>query len=219
MTHCFAQVAWARTTGLPEDRIVNGFHFDVTGSIPSVAPGIVSALQKFYNVQPPPANYPIKQYLSRVITGHADVKFYDWSVAPPRIPLYTGSLDITPITGGVDLPSEVALCLSYKAAAEPGSKLARRRGRLYIGPLNDGALKGNPDVAGDARPTVNIQNSLVYAAQKLVVDLPALCTWSVYSTVDNVLRAVASAHCDDAFDTVRARGAKSTSRVAVTFPG
>jgi len=138
------QVAFRHDSGLPEDAAVNTFHFEAT-SISASAADVVSDIQDaFYK-----ASFPerVDDYLSGLLTGTADVTVYNLADPQPRVPVLETTLSVD-LTTGADLPEEVAFCLSYKAASASGSPPARRRGRIYLGPLNTAALNaatGRPD--------------------------------------------------------------------------
>jgi hypothetical protein len=216
MAHIYAQARFDRTTLLPEDVVVNGFHFDVTGSPVTAAAVAFNSIKKFYDTTPAGASSPIRTYFSRALTGRCEVRVYDWDQAHPRPPIYTNEFTMTIGTTGQDLPTEVAICASYKAAPAAGANPARRRGRIYLGPLNDGIYTTAASSAGDQRPSVGARNIIVSAMVALADDPSTLINWSVYSTKDNVLYPVKTVWCDNAFDTQRRRGAKTTTRTEQT---
>lgn len=101
-------------------------------------------------------------------------------------------------------PREVALCLSYYA----GANTRRKRGRMYIGPWNYGALS--------RRPLVASQNAL----RDLALDLGNLggvnVDWVQYSPTNNSSTPVSNFWIDNEWDTMRSRGLLGTSRVSGT---
>lgn len=123
---------------------------------------------------------------------------------------FTAALDST-----TAFPAEVALCLSYRATLQSGVNPARLKGRLYIGPLN-GSI-GLAD--GDVRPSTGMQQDVARAGNALrIAGLGAGAdnvTWCVYSPTAGFLQPVVSCWVDNAFDTMRRRGAKPLSRFSL----
>jgi hypothetical protein len=100
---------------------------------------------------------------------------------------------------------------------------ARRRGRLYVGPLNVSALD-ETFPAGDTAINPPFANLVATAAQSLVSRLPLIdpeAHWCVWSRRDAQLYALTDTEdqlvgwIDDAFDTQRRRGRKATSRTLI----
>lgn len=205
----------SRKSGLPEDKSVNVFHFDSDDGFTKVenAQQITSRLHDFYKA--------IESYLSTVLASSLTVQVYDLEDPEPRVPIneftYT---DINP--AGTALPDEVAVCLSFQAEKESGVDQARRRGRVYIGPLAQlaGQLAGT---TADATYVVNpaFITALGTAGANLFggtgVNRPVQSIFSptIYAATGNLDQAmsdVADYWIDNAFDTQRRRGRAATSR-------
>lgn len=198
------QVVWTPASGLPEDVYVNTFHFNTAvAKDEDVAGDIVDNLQALYNT--------FETYLSSSISGVGVVKFYDLTDAQPRTPWATLAISTEP-GAGQRLPDEVAVCLSYRAVFVSGSPNARRRGRVFIGPLNVNALSAanNGDLVSGTLVTLMASAAV---ALKTASDATADWSWVVWSTVDNAAREVLEGWIDNAFDTQRRRGRAPTSRV------
>lgn len=105
--------------------------------------------------------------------------------------------------GGNAGPAEVALCLSYYA----GVNQPRRRGRIFVGPFASGPV-------GTERPDPGLMQLLLDFASDLssVGGVDAL--WSQYSRTDNDYNDVTNWWVDNAWDTMRSRGATPTQRVS-----
>jgi len=131
----------------------------------------------------------------------------------PRAPIYDDTFDLGSNPTGDSLPPEIALCVSFQGARVSGTSQARRRGRVYLGPVreDDNSSVGVPgsSVINDATA---FGNFLLGAS---IAD--ADYTWSVYSTVDNALVTVTNGWVDNAWDVQRRRGLSPTTRV--TFDG
>jgi hypothetical protein len=214
-TTALAQVSLPKDSGLPEDAVVNTFHFRLTGSdrVASAA-NANTRLAAFYDA--------IDTYLSSELTGTATVKWYDLEEAQPRVPFTTTSFTFTPSASTAVLPSEAAVCLSYQALPVSGIKQAHRRGRIYIGPLAAGAGSGQP-----LRPILGVMTTFAAAAIALhgiVIGSTDGFQWSVYSptlhaqtgSLEDATFLVNEGWIDNAFDTQRRRGPAATSRTTWT---
>lgn len=216
-----AQVSIPLDSGIPEDAIVNTFHFDDDDD-PVAAPDdtrdfIMSLLTAFY------------QDIDGVMFGQnvgaeATVKLYDMADALPRQPLYTETIALAPLASGIDLtlPNEVALCLSFAAAGASGVNPQRRRGRVFLGPVHYAA---SSMVGSQCRPLAAVRDAVAAAAETMAdgYEHPASpgyrCRWSIYSPTTDATSSLAdsfndviSGWVDDAFDTQRRRGAAPTTR-------
>lgn len=214
-----AQVSIPMDTALPEDSIVNTWHFDDDDD-PIAAPDdtrdwIMQLLTGFYQTID-------NVILAATVGSPAVVRLYDMREPTPRAPLFTETIPLTPVNGDDGLPSEVALCLSFSAAVSSGQLAARRRGRLYLGPL---ATAVQTSEGGARRPSAAIRTVVANAAAVVRNGVehpgsPGLhLKWAVYSpttdltdTIDNAFNDVANGWIDDAYDTQRRRGARPTAR-------
>lgn len=209
-----AQVAIPRDTGLPEDVSVNTFHFSTTNAAPYAAArtAIASALSTFYG--------GFDEYLGQVNGGPASVKFYDLADPKPRAPLAAPStFALVTGTNANPLPEEVAICLSFQGAQTSGTSQARRRGRVYLGPLDAlSTISG-----GRVQPGATYIGAIRTAAAGLLAAAAASADfdWVVYSPTNAALGGaveawytpVVSGWVDNAFDTQRRRGPTATTRV------
>lgn len=204
-----AQVTLQRTTFLPEDVIVNTFHFATLDPTPTAAEitAISLALDAFYDTVTTSGS-AVRQYLNQTVAaaGHR-LKMYALTDPEPRFPVYDEPFVITTPTGA-PIPSEVALCLSFQSAPASGVNMARRRGRVFIGPLNTAALLTGTD---DAYPNSTFTATLVAAGVRLRNDPD--CVWGVWSPTGSEFNTIASVWVDNSFDTQRRRGKRPTARV------
>lgn len=129
------QVILDRDGGLPEDVATNTLHYEgdldvvgleYRGKWDLDAPGLVTRVETFYQAVGP--------YLASTLAGTGTVKVYDMQDPKPRFPRIVDTFAFTP--GEQSLPSEVALCISFKGAEVSGQANSRKRGRVYLGPLN-----------------------------------------------------------------------------------
>ncbi len=207
-----AQIMFPYDSGLPEDVAINTFHFVTTDATVATASVIAARLLAFYNTPSDPATgNRIAARMSPVINEAAiHVKVYNMGDLPPRQPI----IDVlTPMTlGGPNaLPSEVAIVLSYRASLISGAAPARRRGRIFIGPLE---VSAGFQQSSDVRPTLSLRVAIAGAASVLVGQSDAVATWVVHSVVAASNATVVAGYVDDAFDTQRRRGTGATQRTA-----
>lgn len=212
MAHAMAQVRLRRANNLPEDVIINTFHFSTAGATVTQADAqaIVTALTSFYTL--PAAGSPNTlgaQYLSDLVsqTGH-EIRVYDMGDPPPRVPRVTASWNFTAAMRTTNrMPAEVALVMSFSAASASGGSPRRRKGRVYLGPLAPSFTA----VSGDIRPDQGMREQIANIAVAHLIN-GAGVTWCVWSEVDAALRPVVSVQIDDSFDTQRRRGIGPTTK-------
>lgn len=214
MPHIYAQVRIPHSNGLPADAVINTFHFTGTDDVADMCTAIRERLTAFYNVVPSGATNSIKNYLSTElsITG-TRVKMYDWDDPEPRAPVFDESLSLTSTTPVAqnNLPGEVALCTSYAAPAVSGQIASRRRGRLYIGPLNAGANLTTINIP--SRPLPAFRVALAEATEALAAASTLGARWVVWSRVNSSASGIERGWVDDAWDTQRRRGIQPTARL------
>lgn len=197
-------------TALPEDLIVNTWHFrhtDVSvGTTPEdSANDMIDQLEEFYQA--------IDGVLFPTTVGTTiQCKAYDLNDAEPRVPVLTRSIAITPNTGE-PMPHEVAICLSLKADVESGEPAGRRRGRVYLGPLVKAAASVDSNRVVFSNDYRNAVRDAAIAAflTGLTSEDPKLHVYSRTTdlggaTVANSFFRVVRGEVDNAFDTQRRRG-------------
>lgn len=214
MPHLFAACSLPNKNNLAEDTFVNGFHFTGTSSVEDMSTEIALRLHDFYGTPPTGSSQRLAQFMSSEINWPtARLKIYDWGDPSPRQPVYDEQLPVTPGTL-VELlpqPAEVALCLSYAGEAVSGANPARRRGRIYIGPLNAGTLAPTPNQS--ARPAGAFMTVLARAGDDLATANTLGCQWVVWSTRGGSATEIVRGWVDDAFDTQRRRGVRPSARL------
>lgn len=205
-----AQVTIPYDSNLPEDVVVNTFHFNVTTANQTAHDVIAAMLADFYGTVPEGAAGAISAFLSANLnSANASIRTYDLSQAEPRQPIDVTNPGWTWAGAGAFLPEELAVCLSFQAVGVSGEPQARRRGRVYIGPLGQNAL----ETTGN-RPEQDFIDRLVAAAQTLKDEsITNAARWVVYSeAAGGVGYNVDNGWCDNAFDVQRRRGVAATSR-------
>lgn len=199
-----AQVHIASESLIPEDVIMNTWHF-LTTATPPTAPtltAIHNALVAFYQAID-------DTVFSNYVGPTAEVKQYDLGDPKPRSPLMTAPFTL--VSSNSAYPAEVAIAASFQAAKTSGVNMARRRGRVFLGPI--AATAGT---TGPLKPVITstVRNLIAASLGNLLTasDANADWEWAVYSPTDNAAVAVKSGWVDDAFDTIRSRGPKPAAR-------
>lgn len=200
-----AQVVMQDSSGLPEDVYVNNLYFRndfVGGSQADVANAIASVLDAAYGQANGTSPNPLSVFLSANISSVL-YKVYDLGQATPRYPVvepieasWTGS-------PGARIVQEAAICLSFKGGPGPSE-----RGRIYLGPLNDAAAS---QAGNYIRPTTGFIDAALEAAVN-IINTSENVTWVVASPTTGGTTVITEAWVDNAMDTVRSRGAASTTR-------
>jgi len=234
-----AATVFESVTGLPEDRVVHDLHFRWDGPIGPTDGELTELGEKieaFYNTKNGAMTYEPCAYLSGELSraaGAARTRMfrYDDIAHPegsPQVerPFTLGAARV----GYASLPAEVACCVSYNAdltgvQVEIGDTrpAARRKGRLYFGPLNNYVFALGPNAAGVQRPSADFQTDLRRGLEELrlqagdIMALNAGLFLSVYSQSDNAVRGIVAVSTDNAFDVQRRRGSKATARIALAL--
>lgn len=206
-------------TGLPRDVSVNTFHFNTLGDWDEGAfSAIYAALSALYNANI--AGNSISAFLANCVkrSPGALVKIYDLADPKPRTPLYENTFSLTAAAWAGDLPMEVALCGSYQAVPLAGAKQARRRGRVFFGPFNTGALASSGSTSSFAVPHGGLITRISAGLDQLASTMGPLAdvTWGVYSRVASSFAYADSGWVDNDFDTQRRRGPRATARTIWT---
>lgn len=207
-------------SGLLEDRVMNDFAFKLDGGVvnSTTIAAAFDAVDDFYRVATSTGN-AVGKFISRFVNRSAthSLKMYAISAGPLGSPIanidWLGPVTPAETTG---LPTEVAGVLSFHADTtnvleESGATrpAARRRGRIFVGPLIPGAM----DMT--APPFMLSESTFLQTLRAAAVTLMDRTdvTWCVWSRADAVLRPVVGGWTDNAPDTQRRRGADATARV------
>jgi len=200
-----SQVIIPRDTGLLEDRSMNTFswYWDDLGGLAdyaAVGQALITRLGNFYG--------GLDEYMSAKNANPVTIKVYDRADPAPRVPRFTGDLPTLTYSAS-SLPSECAAVISFEATPISGGNQARRRGRVFIGPLSSTTA----DAAGtDVYLSAAFQAELRLRASNLRGANGSGLLWYVYSDKDGLNRPVERGWVDNAFDIQRRRGPKATAR-------
>lgn len=213
MPNVFVQIRIPHRNGIPKDAVMNTFHFSGVDDREDFVPEITGRLYALFCTPPAGSTYAVNTFMSGELNlAGTRAKYYDMDDPEPRSPFADESLGLVQGTprSVINLPGEVALCSSYRGDLVSGEPPARRRGRIYIGPLNSGALSaGGTD---PARPLGTFRTSVAGATQALAAASTLGVRWVVHSRVSGTNTAIEYGWVDDAFDTMRKRGVEATTR-------
>lgn len=148
-------------------------------------------------------------YSTFVAQNNHEVKLYDMSDATPRVPVSITNWNLTSAPSNPPLPSELACCLSFQAPPASGQPQARRRGRIFIGPLHT----STNDSGGRPVASMRVAIAAAAAACKTAVAANGVGTWWVaYSQIGGTAIPVTNGWIDNEFDTQRRREQGYTTR-------
>ena len=209
--HVLAQVAIPYLTGIPEDVAVNTWSFRVNDDTGSDLAEVGAFIQTFYT--------GVRPLLSPVLdTEQVRVKMYRRSDPEPRSPIVDVTDSVGAISGGAQMPEEVAICFSFRGVLESGEPPARRRGRIYIGPLNTGTLDID-DPQNRSRVDLSAATVIHESYENAWAELTtAGNVHEVWSRADGEGFPVVQAWVDNAFDIQRRRGPAPTAREVRSAP-
>jgi hypothetical protein len=219
MARAIVQVSLDRKGGLPEDVVVNTFHFEddsgfaTSGGLTVNGEGLENRIETFYGTIG-------QSVLGSSLAGTGTIKMYDFADALPRIPRRQKSFTF-PRLAGSPYPAEVAMVLSMRAELVPGANPARRRGRVYLGTLSVQAGSPTPSDSDMQFSTVKI-SAVLEAARTMATGGSGAYRLAVYSPAtkasggsdDEAWNDVTTLWCDSAFDTQRRRGTAAGFRLA-----
>lgn len=208
-----AQVLFPTVAPQETDVVMNTLYFNVAATTDSNLQAVTAGLKVFYDTLGSP-------YPAGVRTQEGIVTYYDMAQPKPRPPVAEHDLNLATAGSGISGPPEVALCISFHGVRVAGMSQARRRGRIYIGPI-DAALIQGPS------PAQTLIDSLKTAAQALL-DLSNNNAWkwviwsqaqadSPQSTFP-AATFVTGGWVDNAWDTQRRRGIDPTVKTTFGVP-
>lgn len=212
-------------TGLSKDRYVTTMYFSgpEAAGITQIAP-IETAIVNFWTL-PIAGGSNTARYMSPAVNGElAHIKSYNMADSLPRVPINDAVFGMSPSTAPADgMPAEVAVCLSFDSQ-QVGVAPARRRGRIFIGPLASTVTTYVEATTASVRPATVFRQHLVDVAVRMAAAVAAadggIWRWCVHSPTSGPLTAfvIDRAWVDDAFDTQRSRGVAPTSKISSAIP-
>ena len=195
-----AQVILKTADGIPANFLSNSWAFQLTTPASQTA-AVTTALVAFYNIA--------RAYYGPAVAqnGH-EIKYSELPGVKPNYPFDVDTWNFSSAPVGTALPREVAACLSFQGARAAGAPQARRRGRVYLGPLSTNALTGELIATGMLTAVASAANTLRTAIPAIAAD----CWWGVWSHAESHLVPIVDGWVDNAPDTQRRRGVKASSR-------
>lgn len=205
-------------TLLPRDVAVNTFHVTcLPGLSAPEMDDVLDAFISFYNDDHSGGGSRVAQYLSAVLSRGsfaATATMYDLDDAEPRPPVAVKPFTLAAAAGTASIPTEAAICLSFRGSYPPGVNRGRRRGRAFLGPLGSLALTAGSSTTMPV-PSATALTHVAGSAGWLLGQIPtinAAAFWSIWSRVDSLPVEIISGWVDNAFDTQRRRGNAPTGR-------
>jgi len=196
------QVSIPAVSTVSEDTVTNTWHFTMTDLNETNSNAVQTALVAFYeNID------SFKGDLQN--WASARVKMYDMSEPEPRVPYSDELLGTSSAPSGTSLPHEVAACVSFNGAYVSGFSQARRRGRIFLGPLNTTCFTDSTGYlsASFLSTTASGAGALLTASNSA-----SDWAWVVYSPTGATSYPVVAGWVDNAVDIQRSRGFKATTR-------
>jgi hypothetical protein len=197
-----AQVSIPAFSTVSEDTVTNTWHFTATDTEEGTLASMQAALVAMYE--------GFDTWKSDLhVWQNSRVKWYDLDDEEPRVPVKDAAIAFTSAPIGDSLPHECAAVLSFHGDYVSGASQARRRGRIYFGPLNTSAVTASSGMLASALPT-----GLATAAGVFLTTSNAASDWAwvVYSPTSNQAFPVVAGWVDNAVDIQRRRGFKASTR-------
>jgi len=188
----------------PADNQSNGFYVSGTPASTGEMDSWATAIKTFYEA------CKTAGAMRGMAQNNHIIKFYDVTQPAPNYPVYETTFDFGFAPGAVELPLEVALCVSYKNNSLNTVLRARRRGRVYVSGW--GTTQNSV-----GRPTSTAYTALANAYADYCDDVNVIggLTAGIYSRVQDIVSEVEEVWCDNAWDTQRRRGVTPSARVSV----
>jgi hypothetical protein len=196
--HIIVKTEFQLTSDQPRDRVVLNPTFRDNGITPTDFDAIALATATAFSNWIGSTNTKITS------------KVYDLEEEPPAYPLGTGVANPSATAQDVDLPRELALCLSFYG----GQNIPRKRGRLYV-PV---CLFASSLTAAQ-RPTSTHRTKVAALAPAMADVGGADIDWIVWSRTNQSASQVTNYFVDDEWDIVRSRGLRPTARTVGTTGG
>jgi len=232
VSHLFKVVTrWQAKSGIARDAAQFDLYFRfATNPDGTDMTNLMDGVHDWWHSTGTTSTVALENYLSNELSNSASAIDIDtYSVPTVRGvlgPPFSHATYGTPTLGTSGLPEEVALCMSYSAdlssVAERGAggtrPRARRRGRVFIGPLSQAAAQQDTTTKRTKPATVALSawtdNAKQFLATALLADG---WTWCVFSPTLWEMFDVTQVWVDDAFDTQRRRGPDAVGRTLVTL--
>lgn len=225
ITEVHTQVILHKKSSIPADIVVNSWNWrcGVSGSAgddpnATVLTDIASRISTFYGDIAAFLGSSIKTGTGAVELRHYNVHDHlDGSLVGP--PFATDAFNLIAV-GTNSLPDELSIVVSYQAGVSgipefgPGRATrprARRRGRLFLGPIAQGSLSED-STTHEVFVSSTYRSSIATSAGTALKGTTNGTTSAVWSRTDAEMHDVLTGWVDNAFDIQRRRGQLSTAR-------
>lgn len=202
-----AQSLFPFFTGIPRDVISNTMHFDwdEVGTFADAASVIAGRLSTFYDNL-----YDDQRKANYVVWSDATVEVTNLEDPSPRIP-EVRDLNVTGTSAASNLPTEVAMVLTYAAAETGGVVRQRLYNRIYIGGLGPTAMSNS---GASAFPVLSqtYMDELVNSANALLLANDGAIDWIQYSPTSGTARPITRGWVDNSPDTQRRRSVEASAK-------
>lgn len=197
---------------VPRNHSTNSWHFNIEADTPGGDTQaerweeVADALETFYES----ALGPLRGDL--MAAGGHELQAYDLTEPEPRLPKYMRTFSMTGNPTG-SLPAEVAVVCSFEGPRVAGVPQARRRNRIYLGPLSNQVLDVSTGLVGLGFGT-GARDAMNALAVTSAGDNG--WRWDIYSPTDDFNGVISNGWVNNEFDTQRRRGRSGTIRWTFT---
>jgi len=190
------------SSGDPADTRVNTLHFSVPDPDTATYDLIAAAIEGEWNVA---SDF----FGAQVSWPNYRHKAYNLDDPEIRAPVYeAAATGLGTAPTGDSLPAELCVCLSFEGAQVSGQSQARRRGRIYVGPINKDHSDGGYVTSAAATGIAGIGAGLLAASDAAA----GVWRWVIWSPTTVSAVNVVDGWADNAFDIQRRRGFAPTTR-------
>lgn len=208
-----ASHAWVRFVGtavsnISRDNISNTFCFFTLDVTPDWQ-NALDMIEDLYCTKASGVTNALGAYIAETINRTALLQVYRIEDTPPRAPVAERTITLpTAIPSGSSMPAEVALACSFQGTRVSGLPQARRRGRIFLGPLRV------PGSGSFVSPPSGMISDVTkqFAEMKAASDASTDYQWRIWSPTDGASVLIDNGWVDNAWDTQRRRGPRATSR-------
>lgn len=198
-----AMVVIPKDTNISADAATNNWSFTTGATDGATLSAIVDTLGQFYV-----AIHTI--FSNKVAEGGLRCKIYNLGDPVPRPPLIDTLMPSLGAAQATILPPELAICLSFQGARVAGVPQARRRGRVYLGPLGSTVYSAAEELSSATLTLITgAAGALLSRSQA-----SGLYEWVVVSGIGEPIGSapVTNGWVDNAFDVQRRRGIAPSAR-------
>lgn len=229
------QVVLPYGSNLPRDVAVNDFCIVQGSAGPTPVPDDIAAitskwtpaLTAFYNDDAGTTGVPIAQMIGPIVkrsAGACQIKYYQIGAPAGTPPYHIDTFELGPTGASSQVPLQVCIVdsiYSTHVGLRTGVllPLARRRGRIFLGPLNNASIveTGVPLTTSQVRQSVVDQSQQLADSNNLESGDDTDDThssWCVFSRSGNDVSPVNHGWCEDTLYTQRRRIERTATRLS-----